>query len=271
MAKLLDRMRDEIRTRHYSIRTEQAYLLWAKKFILFHGKRHPSEMGEGEVGAFLTHLAVDRNVAASTQNQALAAVSFLYKNVLEVPLGWVDDVTRAKRPERLPVVFSRDEVRAVLGHLEGTKWLMASLLYGTGMRVMECARLRVKDVDLGQDHIVVRDGKGQKDRVTVLPATLVEPIKRQVEHVGAVHRRDLDEGFGRLYLPFTLAAKYPSADRQDDDDLHPCLAARADGRAEPGGRLVSSTGSPPPRQGRDLHDDDRRERHQERRLPRLVA
>ena len=233
MSKLLDRMRDEIRTRHYSIRTEDAYLRWARKFILFHGERHPGEMGEAEVGAFLTHLAVERNVAASTRNQALAAVLFLYKIVLDQPLAWIDDVVRAKKPERLPVVFTRDEVRGVLGRLEGPKWLMVSLLYGSGLRLMECLRLRVKDVDFGQNHIIVRDGKGQKDRVTVLPATLAGPLKRQVEHVAAVHRLDLDEGFGRAYLPFALARKYPNADRELAwQYLFPALKRSPDPRSE---------------------------------------
>jgi integron integrase len=171
-------------------------------------------MGEAEVRAFLTHLAVERNVAASTQNQALGAIVFLYKQVLDRPLEWVGDVVRAKRPERLPVVFTREEVRAVLARLTGDRWLMASLLYGSGLRLMECLRLRVKDVDFGQNHLVVRDGKGQKDRVTLLPGSLVEPLKRQVARVEEIHRQDLDEGFGRVYLPFALGRKYPHADRQ---------------------------------------------------------
>jgi len=183
MSQLLDQMRDRIRTLHYSIRTEDAYVLWAKQFILFHRKRHPLEMGEAEVREFLTYLAVERNVAASTQNQALSAILFLYKVVLDRPLERVDDVLRAKKPQRLPVVFTREEDRAVLARMQGDKTVMASLLYGSGLRLMECSRLRVKDADFGQNHIVVRDGKGQKDRVTVLSGSLVDALRRQVEWV----------------------------------------------------------------------------------------
>jgi len=213
MSKLLDQMRDKIRTLHYSIRTEDCYVLWARQYILFHGKRHPVEMGEKEVGAFLTHLAVDRKVAASTQNQALAALLFLYGAVLDRPLERAGDVVQAKRPERLPVVFTRDEVRAILCRLKGDKWLMAGLLYGSGLRLMECLRLRVKDVDFGQNHLIVRDGKGQKDRVTVLPSSLVSTLKAQVGRVAEIHRQDLRDGFGRVYLPSALDRKYPEADR----------------------------------------------------------
>jgi len=214
MSQLLDQMRDRIRTLHYSIHTEDAYVHWAKQFILFHGKRHPLEMGEAEVGEFLTYLAVERNVAASTQNQALSAILFLYKVVLDRPLEGVEDVLRAKKPQRLPVVFTREEVRAVLARMQGDKAVMASLLYGSGLRLMECLRLRVKDVDFGQNHIVVRDGKGRKDRVTVLPGPLVDPLRRQVERVVEIHRQDLRDGFGRVDLPFALAKKYPNADRE---------------------------------------------------------
>ena len=172
MSQLLDQMRDRIRTLHYSIRTEDSYVLWAKQFILFHRKRHPLEMGEAEVGEFLTYLAVERNVAASTQNQALSAILFLYKVVLDRPLERVEDVLRAKKPHRLPVVFTREQVRAVLARMQGDKAVMASLLYGSGLRLMECLRLRVKDVDFGQNHIVVRDGKGQFD----VSASLLLPL-----------------------------------------------------------------------------------------------
>jgi integron integrase len=215
MSRLLDQVRETTRRLHYSIRTEDAYVLWIRRFILFHGKRHPLEMGEPEVVEFLTHLAVHEDVAASTQNQALAALLFLYKVVLDRPLEWVNDqVVRARKPERLPVVFSREEAKAVLDHLSGEAWLAASLLYGSGLRLLECLRLRVKDVDFERHHILVRDGKGQKDRATILPASLVEPLRRQVEHVRAVHRKDLGEGFGRVYLPHALSEKYPEADRQ---------------------------------------------------------
>ncbi len=215
MSRLLDQVREATRRLHYSIRTEDAYVLWVKRYVLFHGKRHPLEMGEPQVVEFLTHLAVHEDVAASTQNQALSALLFLYKLVLDRPLEWVnEEIVRAKRPERLPVVFSRDEARTVLARLDGTAWLTGSLLYGSGLRLMECLRLRVKDVDFAQNHILVRDGKGQKDRATLLPATLVEPIRRQVERVRAVHEGDVHEGFGRVYLPHALAEKYPEADRQ---------------------------------------------------------
>ena len=181
MSQLLDQMRDRIRTLHYSIRTEDSYVLWAKQFILFHRKRHPLEMGEAEVGEFLTYLAVERNVAASTQNQALDAILFLYKVVLDRPLERVEDVLRAKKPHRLPVVFTREEVRAVLARMQGDKAVMASLLYGSGLRLMECLRLRVKDVDFGQNHIVVRDGKGQFDvsASLLLPLHQVGKLQRQ--------------------------------------------------------------------------------------------
>ncbi|MBX6315418.1 MAG: integron integrase [Isosphaeraceae bacterium] len=214
MPKLLDQVRDAARTLHYSIRTEEAYVRWVRKFILFHGKRHPMEMGEAEVGAFLTHLAVEWEVAASTQNQALSALLFLYREVLKRPLAWVDNMVRAKKPERLPVVLTREEVRAVLDGLEGDKKLMASLLYGSGLRLMECLRLRVKDVDFGQNRLIVRDGKGQKDRATVLPVALHETLRRQIDLVAALHAQDVAEGFGRVYLPFALARKYPNADRE---------------------------------------------------------
>jgi integron integrase len=215
MSRLLDQVREATRRLHYSIRTEDTYVAWAKRFILFHGKRHPLEMGEPEVVAFLTHLAVQRDVAASTQNQALSALLFLYKVVLGRPLNWLgDEVMRAKMPERLPAVFSRDEARAVLAQLEGSAWLAASLMYGSGLRLMECLRLRVKDIDFDQVHIIVRDGKGQKDRATVLPASSTDPLRRQIEHVHALHQSDLRDGFGRVYLPYALAVKYPAADRQ---------------------------------------------------------
>ena len=214
MPKLLDQVRDAIRTLHYSLRTEEAYVGWIRGFILHHGKRHPLEMGESEVGAYLTYLAVERNVAASTQNQAMSALSFLYKVVLERPLKATIESSRAKRPERLPTVLSRDEVRAVLAHLKGEQGLQAGLLYGSGLRLLECLRLRVKDVDFDQNRLIVRDGKGAKDRSTLLPKSLRDPLRRQVEHVAAVHTLDVREGFGRVHLPHALAEKYPNADRE---------------------------------------------------------
>src|SRR5215207_8131349 len=214
MSRLLEQVREAVRTRHYSLRTEEAYIRWAREYILFCGKRHPSELGAREVSAFISHLAVRRKVAASTQTQALSALLFLYREVLALPIGWVDDIERAKKPQRLPVVFTREEARAVLSHLRGEAWLMASLLYGSGLRLMECVRLRVKDLDLARRELTVRDGKGGKDRVTVLPASLVEPLRRQLETARALHELDLREGFGHVHLPYALARKYPSADRE---------------------------------------------------------
>lgn len=210
--RLLDQVRELIRLRHYSIRTEQAYLQWIKRFILFHRKRHPVEMGGPEVTAFLSHLAIQRNVSASTQNQALNALLFLYRDVLKITLPWLNEVQRAKKPQHLPVVFTREEVRALLAQLEGTHWLMAMLIYGSGLRLMECLRLRVKDLDFQYHQLVIRDAKGQKDRVTMLPRSLVEPIRTHLAKVRQLHESDLREGYGRVYLPFALAAKYPAAD-----------------------------------------------------------
>ena len=211
--KLLDRMRDHLRTRHYSYRTEQTYVDWARRFILFHGKRHPQEMGALEVEQFLTHLAVDRQVSASTQNQAKAALLYLYRNVLEIELPWLDEVVQAQRPQRLPVVLTQHEVRDLLLHMDGTCALVARLLYGTGMRVMEGLRLRVKDLEFSRREIVVREGKGNKDRVTVLPENLILPLQAQLQKARALHEQDLAEGLGRVYLPHALAMKYPHADR----------------------------------------------------------
>jgi site-specific recombinase XerD len=186
--RLLDQVRGKVRLKHYSLRTEQAYLDWIKRFIRHHGKRHPREMGAAEVEAFLTHLAVAGRVAASTQNQAKSAILFLYREVLEVELPWLDNVAPAKAPKRLPVVLTRNEVQAVLGNMRGRHWLVASLLYGTGMRLMECLRLRVKDVDFAQGEILIRDGKGFKDRVTVLPSSLMAPLL-SVDSRSGIERR----------------------------------------------------------------------------------
>jgi len=212
--KLLDQVREKIRVKHYSIRTEKSYVDWIRRFILFHGKKHPSRLGMEEVNGFLTHLAAQRDVAASTQNQALSAILFLYKEVLNQELGWLEGFERAKRPTRLPVVLSPTEVRGVLAHLDGAMWLMASLLYGAGLRLMECVRLRVKDVDLDYRQVIVRDGKGQKDRATMLPESVIEPLKRHLEKVKVLHEKDLDAGFGEVYLPFALERKYPNACRE---------------------------------------------------------
>ncbi len=211
--RLLDQVRELLRIRHYSIRTEQAYLQWIRRFILFHGKRHPSAMGADEVSAFLSHLAIKRNVAASTQNQALNAILFLYRDVMKVQLPWLDDVQRAKKPQRLPVVLTRDEVRALLGQLQGTTWLMAALIYGGGLRLLECLRLRVKDADFEYRQLIVRDAKGQKDRVTLLPHNLIDPFRSHLARVRALHESDLQAGYGGVYLPFALNQKYPTAER----------------------------------------------------------
>lgn len=214
MSRLLNSVRETLRARHYSMRTEEAYVRWIREYILFFDRRHPSELGASEVSAFVTHLAVARRVAASTQSQALSALLFLYREVLDLSIEWVDDVERAKAPKRLPVVFTREEVRAVLCRLRGEAWLMASLLYGSGLRLMECVRLRVKDVDFERPQLTVRDGKGGKDRITVLPSTLLEPLRRQLERAKALHEADVRDGYGRVHLPHALARKYPNAGRE---------------------------------------------------------
>ena len=212
--KLLDQLREKIRVRHYSIRTETQYVHWAKRFILFHNKRHPNVMGAPEVEAFLTHLAVEGNVAASTQNQALSALLFLYREVLGQDLPWMQDMVRAKRPARLPVVLTQREVVAVLDRMAGTHGLMARLLYGTGMRLMEVVRLRVTDVDFERSEVMVRDGKGAKDRVTMLPQTLHAPLKAHLQRRRCQFDDDLALGKGDVFLPDALARKYPSAPAQ---------------------------------------------------------
>jgi integron integrase len=212
--KLLDQVRDIIRRKHYSIRTEQAYTDWIKRFIIYHGKRHPGEMAEEEVAEFLTHLARDRDVSPSTQNQALSALLFLYKEVLKHEIGWLEKVERAKKPPKLPVVLSRGEVKQIFAHLHGMPKLMAGLLYGSGLRLMECVRLRIKDIDFELVQITVRDAKGGKDRVTMLPLNLSEPLRRHLLRVKAQHEQDLEDGFGSVHLPFALARKFPKAARE---------------------------------------------------------
>src|SRR2546425_5785478 len=211
--KLLERVRDVIRVKHYSLRTERTYCDWIERFIRFHQMQHPSEMGAAEVSEFLTHLARDGNVSASTQNQALSALLFLYKQVLKEEIGWLEDVERAKKPARLPVVLTHDEVHKVFAHLHGTPRLMAGLLYGSGLRLMECVRLRVKDVDFGYARITVRDGKGAKDRVTMLPVNMAMALERHLVKVKAQHGQDLEDGFGEVYLPDALERKYRNATR----------------------------------------------------------
>ncbi|MEK7698792.1 MAG: integron integrase [Planctomycetota bacterium] len=211
---MLDQVQNTIRLKHYSIRTEQSYIQWIKRFIIFHNKRHPKDMGEKEITEFLTHLAVRENVSSSTQNQALCALLFLYREVLQEDIGWLDDIERAKRSKRLPVVFTREEAKKILLRLEGKKWLMASLLYGTGLRLMECVRLRVKDVDFSYNHIVVREGKGDKDRITMLPESLKKPLQLQISRVKEIHEEDLKQGFGNVSLPDALEKKYPHASKE---------------------------------------------------------
>jgi integron integrase len=212
--KLLDQVRGKIRLKHYSIRTEQAYVDWIKRFILHNGKKHPNELGAEEVEAFLTHLAVEGRVAASTQNQAKSALLFLYREVLGDELPWLDNVEQAKAPKRLPVVLTREEVQKVLSHLEGQHRLAAGLLYGAGLRILECLRLRVKDIDFARKEILVRDGKGFKDRVTMLPQSLMAALQQQLERVKALHEQDVAAGYGEVYLPYALDRKYPNAARE---------------------------------------------------------
>lgn len=211
--KLLDRVREAIRARHYSLRTEESYTAWIRRFILFHHKRHPAEMGEAEVNQFLTHLAVKMNVAASTQNQALSAILFLYQVVLDRDLDNLEGVVRAKKPARLPVVLTREEVRAVLGEISRTPKLVSLLLYGAGLRLLEALRLRVKDIDFAVNQITVRDGKGQKDRVTMLPAAAKAGLIEHLKQVERLHGQDLRQGFGCVSLPDALGKKYPNAGR----------------------------------------------------------
>ena len=212
--RLLDQVRGRLRVKHYSLRTEQAYVGWIRRFILANAKRHPRDMGAAEVEAFLTSLATHGKVAAGTQNQALSALLFLYREVLSVELPWMETVVRAKRPQRVPVVLSREEVDRLLTLMDGRHALMASLLYGSGMRLMECVRLRVKDVDFGRNEICVRDGKGGKDRHVPLPRRLREGLQAQLQRVALIHEKDLASGHGAVWLPHALARKYPSAPRE---------------------------------------------------------
>lgn len=209
--KLLDQVRATIRTLHYSIRTEQAYVDWVRRFILFHNKRHPKDMGKEEIEAFLTHLAVEGRVSASTQSQAKSALLFLYQKVLKVEVDWLKDVVSAKQPQRLPTVLTNEEARSLLSRMGGDVWLVASLLYGSGLRLLEACRLRVLDIDFEMKQITVRNGKGAKDRVTMLPTSLIEPLKSHLHLVKLQHERDCEQGHGQVYLPYALDRKYPNA------------------------------------------------------------
>jgi integron integrase len=209
--KLLDQVRQAIQMRHYSPRTEETYVHWIRRFIFFHNKRHPAEMAEPEIARFLSSLATESHVSASTQNQALNAVLFLYRQVLRKDIGYVNGVVRANRPKRLPTVLSRQEVRSIFEKLDGSQWLMALLLYGAGLRLMECLQLRVKDVDFSRNEIRVRSGKGDKDRVTMLPGAIKEPLLTHLQGVKRQHEEDVQKGLGRVALPDALERKYPNA------------------------------------------------------------
>jgi integron integrase len=227
--RLLEQVREALRMRHSSIRTEEAYVGWIRRFILFHDKRHPRAMGKAEITAFLTTLAVRGKVAASTQNQALSALLFLYRHVLDTDVPWLDELVHAKRPQKLPVVLTRGEVQALLSCLRGTTWLMAVLLYGSGLRLLECLRLRVKHIVFERAEIVVREGKGGKDRLTMLPASAAEPLRRQLERVRLLYEQDLASGVGAVYLPDALERKYPNAARTATvEDM--CVSQRKDSR-----------------------------------------
>ena len=212
--RLLEQVREVLRYRHYSYRTEQSYIYWIKRYIYFHNKKHPREMRADEIVEYLTHLAVKRKVSPSIQNQALSALLFLYKQVLQVDLPWLENIKRAKRKKYIPVVFTPDEVKRVLAQFDGTRWLIFSLLYGAGLRLSECVRLRVKDVDFHYRQLIIRDSKGYKDRVTVLPAPLIDPLRNHLVRVKERHELDLKMGYGDVYLPFALNKKYPNAARE---------------------------------------------------------
>ena len=212
--RLLDQVRESIRLKHFSLSTEKSYVYYIRDFILFHDKRHPKDMGSSEIRTYLSHLATNRNVAGSTQTVALSALLFLYRQVLGIELAYMDGIERAKRPQRLPVVFTRSEVKQILANLDGIQHLIASLLYGTGMRLMEGLRLRVKDIDFEYCQITVRDGKGQKDRHPMLPKTLIEPLRLQMEKAQRLHQQDLAMGYGTVELPYALARKYPNAHKE---------------------------------------------------------
>jgi integron integrase len=212
--KLLDQVRDAIRLKHYSERTCETYVQWIKQYILFHNKRHPKEMGFPEIQAFQTHLAINKKLSASSQNQALSAVLFLYRNVLKIELNGSTNSIRANKPEHVPAVFTKEEVQRIFQKMEGVSLLMAQVMYGSGIRVSECVQLRVKDLDFEYLTITVHDGKGEKDRVTMLPASLIEPLQVHLLNVQKIHNRDIEHGFGQVGIPYALARKYPNVDRE---------------------------------------------------------
>lgn len=212
--KLLDQVREVIRLKHFSIRTEETYVHWIKRFIIFHKKRHPLEMGEQQIREFLSNLASQLNVARATQNLALQSILFLYREVLHKEIAHIDNIERAKKEAKVPIVFTRDEVTQILSNMKSTPYLMASLLYGAGLRLMECVRLRVKDIDFNSNYILVREGKGEKDRVTILPEKLKEPLQKHLAKVKLLHEEDLREGYGEVYLPYALERKYPNANKE---------------------------------------------------------
>ncbi len=212
--KLLDQVRLILRTKYYSLRTEESYISWIKRFIKFHNKKHPRDMGKKEINKFITHLAINEHLSASTQNQALCAIVFLYKHVLKKELGDFGNVIWAKKPKKLPVVYTREEAKAVLNQLSGVHWIMTMLLYGAGLRLSECLELRVKDLDFGYNQITVRNSKGDKDRVTVLPEKVKKPLKEHLKKVEKIHETDLKVGFGMVYLPYALEKIYPNANKE---------------------------------------------------------
>jgi integron integrase len=212
--KLLDQVRITLRTNHYSRKTEESYVSWIKRFVLFNNKRHPNELSEGEIKKYLEHLAVKQHVSSSTQNQALCAIIFLYKKVLKKKLGDFGELIWAKKSKRLPVILAPEEIKKLLAQLSGTYWIMANLLYGSGLRLNECLGLRVKDIDFIYNQVTIRDSKGDKDRVTMLPERVIDPLKKHLEKVRRLHERDIQKGYGRVHLPNALVRKYPNADKE---------------------------------------------------------
>ncbi len=213
--KLLEQVSDAIRVKHYSHRTEQTYVEWIRRYILFHHKRHPKDMGVEEIQVFISHLATERHLSASSQNQALSAIIFLYRHVLQKEIEFPTDVIRAEKSKTLPTVLTQQEAMTVISKMTGLPQLMTKILYGSGIRLMECLRLRVKDIDFGNHTLIVRDGKGEDDRVTVLPNSLIPALQAQIKVVALIHRQDLEKGYGEVYLPYALAQKYSNAAKEE--------------------------------------------------------